>query len=107
MVRAASRFLVSPVGVCRLGSLGVRLLVIGQFRVRDREVSRRGIVGLGGEFPVKPARADVRRILITDTVRHERVVRNAYKIFIGCATGSPKCEGVFTHRCFGLKPNVL
>ena len=81
MGRALSRFFVSPVGIGRLGFWGVALLVIGQVRIRDREMSGGRTISLGGELPVKPAGADVGPILIADAVRHERVIRNAYRIF--------------------------
>lgn len=107
MGRAASRFLASPVGVGRLGFWGVALLVIGQFRIRDRKASGERTVGQRSEFPVKPAGADVRRILIAHAVCHEGVVRNAYKVFRECTVGSAASESVFTHRSYGFKPNVL
>ena len=108
MLRATSRLLVLLVGIgAGLGFRGVGALVIGQFCVRDREVTGGRMVGLGGEFPVKPEGADVRRILIAHAMRHESVVRNGHKIFRGCAAGSAKGEGVFTDRSFGFKPNVL
>jgi hypothetical protein len=107
MVRVTSRLFVPPVAVGRLTFWGVADLVIGQFRVRNRKTTGGLIVGLCSEFPVKPLGADVRRILIADAVRHERVVRYAYKIFRECAVGSATCEGVFTHRSFGFKPDVL
>ena len=108
MPRATSRLFVLPVGIgTGLGFRGVGVLVIGQFCVRDREVTGGRMVGLGGEFPVKPEGADVRRILITHAMRHESVVCNGHKIFRGCAAGSAKGEGVFTDRSFGFKPNVL
>ena len=108
MLRATSRLLVLLVGIgAGLGFRSVGALVIGQFCVRDREASGGRMVGLGGDFPVKPEGADVRRILIAHAMRHESVVRNGHKIFRGCAAGSAKGEGVFTDRSFGFKPNVL
>ena len=108
MLRATSRFFVLPVGVgAGLGFRGVGVLVIGQFCVCDREASGGRMVGLGGEFPVKPEGADVWRILIAHAMRHESVVRNGHKIFRGRAAGSAKGEGIFADRSFGLKPNVL
>ena len=65
------------------------------------------MVGLAGEFPVKPEGADIRRILIAHAMRHESVVRNGHKVFRGCAAGSAKGEGVFTDRSLVFKPNVL
>ena len=65
------------------------------------------MVGLAGEFPVKPERADIRRILIAHAMRHESVVRNGYKVFRGCAIGPAKGEGIFTDGSLALKPNVL
>jgi len=82
-------------------------LVISQFCVRDTEASGGRMVGLAGEFPVKPERADVWRILVAHAMRHEGVVRNGHKIFRGCAVASETGEGVFTNRSLGLKPNVL
>src|SRR6266481_8674969 len=65
MPRATSRLFVLPVGIgAGLGFRGVGVLVVGLFCVRDREVTGGRMVGLGGEFPVKPEGADVRRILI-------------------------------------------
>jgi len=61
----------------------------------------------GGEFPVKPERADIRRILIARAMCLESVVRNGYKVFRGCAIGPTKGEGIFTDRSLALKPNVL
>ena len=107
MGRATSRFFFRTAGVSRLGFWSVRVLVIGEFRVRDREVSQRGIVGSGGEFPMQAARADVRGILVANAVLHERIVRNGYKIFMGFAAGSANREGVFTHHSFRFKSNVL
>ena len=65
------------------------------------------MVGLSGEFTVKPERADIRRILIAHAMRHESVVRNGHKVFGGCAAVSANEEGIFTNRSLGLKPNVL
>ena len=108
MLGATSRLFVLPVGIgAGLGFRGVGVLVIGQFRVRDGEASEVRTVGLGGEFPVKPEGADVRRVLIAHAMRQESVVRNGHKIFRGCAAGSAKGESVFTDRSFGFKPNVL
>ena len=107
MRRATSRLFFPTAGVSRLGFWSVRVLVIGEFRVRNIEVSQGGIVGSGGEFPMKAARADIRRILVADAVLHERIVRNSYKIFTGFAAGSANREGVFTHRSFRFKSHVL
>jgi hypothetical protein len=63
--------------------------------------------GLGGEFPVKPEGADIRRILVAHAMRHESVVRNGHKIFRGCTARTAEGEGVFTDRSLGFKPNVL
>src|SRR5215510_2536919 len=90
-----------------LGFRSVGGLVISQFCVRDIEASGGRMVGLAGEFPVKPERADIRRILIAHAMRHESVVRNGYKVFRGCAIGPAKGEGIFTDRSLALKPNVL
>jgi len=60
-----------------------------------------------GEFPVKPERADIRRILIAHAMRHESIVRNGHKVFRICAVGPAKGEGIFTDRSLGCKPNVL
>lgn len=65
------------------------------------------MVGLAGEFPVKPEGADVRGILIADAMRYESGVRNGHKILRGFATGPAEAEGVFTDRSLGFKPNVL
>lgn len=65
------------------------------------------MVSLGREFPMKPERADIRRILITDAMRQESVVCNGYKVLTGCAVGPTKGEGVFTDRSLAFKPNVL
>ena len=60
-----------------------------------------------GEFPVKPERADIRRILIAHAMRHESVVRNGHKVFRGCAVGPAKYEGIFTDRSLTFKSNIL
>jgi hypothetical protein len=65
------------------------------------------MVRSGGEFPVKPERADIRRILIAHAMRHESVVRNGHKVFRGSAAGPAKGEGIFTGRSPAFKPNVL
>ena len=65
------------------------------------------MVRLGGEFPVKPERADIRRILIAHSMGHESVVRNGHKVFRGCPVGPAKREGVFTDRSLTFKSNVL
>src|SRR5215470_14579970 len=103
-----SRLVVFPGGRrARLRFRGVGGLVISQFCVRDTEASGGRMVVPGGEFPVKPERADVRRILIAHTMRHESFVRNGHKVFRGCAVGSAKGEDVFTDRSLVFKPNVL
>jgi len=61
----------------------------------------------GSKFTVKPERADIRRILIADAMRHESVVRNGHKVFRGCAARSAKGEGVFADPSLVLKANVL
>jgi len=61
----------------------------------------------GGEFAVKPERADIRRILIAHAMRHESVVRNSHKVFRRCSVNSPKSEGVFAHPSPIFKPNIL
>jgi hypothetical protein len=65
------------------------------------------MVGLSGEFSVKPEGTDMRRILIAHAMRHKSVVRNGHKVFGGCAVGPAKGEGVFTDRSLAFKPNVL
>src|SRR5215467_2105450 len=105
---ATSRLVVFPGGRgAGLRFRGVGGLVISQFCVRDTEVGGGRTVGLAGKFPVKPERADIRRILIAHAMRHESVVRNGHKVFRGCAAGSAKGEGVFTDRSLVFKPNVL
>src|SRR5215471_16972566 len=101
---ATSRLVVFPGGKgAGLRFRGVSVLVIGQFCVRDREARGRRMVRPGGEFPVKPERADIRRILIAHSMRHERVVRNGYEVFRGCAVGPAKREGIFTDRPLTFK----
>ena len=108
MLRATSRLFIFPVGLgAGLGFRGVGVLVIGQFCVRDREASGGRMVGLGGEFPVKPEGADVRRILIAHAMCHESIVRNGYKVFRRCAVGPAKGEGIFTDLSPAFKPHVL
>src|SRR5215469_4139194 len=85
---------------------GVSVLVIGQFCVRDREARGGRMVRPGGEFPVQPEGAEIRRILIAHSMRHKCVVRNGHKVFRGCAVGPAKREGIFTDRSFTLKSNV-
>jgi hypothetical protein len=65
------------------------------------------MVSPSGEFPAKPEGADLRRILVAHTVRHESVVRNGHKVFRGCAASSAKGEGVFPDCSLVFKPNVL
>jgi len=65
------------------------------------------MVGLAGEFPVKPEGAYIRRILIAHAMRQESVVRNGYKVFRGCTVGPAKSEGIFTDRSLIFKPNIL
>src|SRR5215470_9006170 len=103
-----SRLVVFPKGKgAGLRFRGVCRLVISQFCVRDIEASGGRMVGLAGEFPVKTEGADIRRILIAHAMRHESVVCNGHKVFRGCAGGSAKREGVFTHRSPAFKPKVL
>src|SRR5215472_13048385 len=71
-----------------LGFRSVGGLVISQFCVRDTEARGGRVVRPGGEFPVKPKRADIRRILIAHVMRHESVVRDSHKVFKGCAAAS-------------------
>ena len=61
----------------------------------------------GGEFPVKPEGADVRRILVAHAMRHESVIRNGHKVFRGRAAASAKHEGIFSDRSLVFKPKVL
>jgi hypothetical protein len=65
------------------------------------------MVTLGREFPLKPERTDVRRILIAHAMGHESVVRNGHKVLGGCPVGPAKSEGIFTDRSLAFKPNVL
>lgn len=60
----------------------------------------------GGEFPVKPERADIRRILIAHAMPYKSGVRNGHEVFRGCAFGSAKGEGMFTDRSLAFKPKV-
>ena len=60
----------------------------------------------GGEFPVKPERADMRRILIAHAMRQESGVCNGHKIFGGCAFVPAKGEGIFTYRSLVFKSSV-
>src|SRR5215470_3360905 len=85
----------------------VSILVCGQVCIRDRDAHGGRMVLPGGEFTVKPERADIRRIPIAHAMRNESVVRNGYKVFRGCATGSAKGEGVFTDRSPVFKPDIL
>src|SRR5215469_9070923 len=108
MRRATSRLAVFPGGKgARLRFRGVSVLVIGQFCVRDGEARGRRMVRPRGEFPAKPERADIRRILIAHAMRHESVVRNGHKVFRGCTVSAAKGEGIFTNRSLVFKPNVL
>ena len=103
-----SRLVVFPGGRgAGLRFRGVSILVIGQFCVRDREARGRRMVRSGGEFPVKPERADIRRILIAHAMRNKSGVRNGHKVFRGCAVGPAKGEGIFTDRSLAFKPKVL
>src|SRR5215468_9919456 len=105
---STSRLVVFPGGKgARLRFRGVSVLVIGQFCVRDREARGGRMVRPGGEFPVHPERAEIRRILIAHSMRHERVVRNGHKVFRGCAIGPGERGGIFTDRSLTLKSNVL
>jgi len=61
----------------------------------------------GGEFPMKPERADIRRILIAHAMRHESVVRNGHKVFRQYTVDPAKGEGIFAERSLAFKPNVL
>ena len=61
----------------------------------------------GGEFPVKPEGANVRRILIAHAMRHKSGVRNGHKILKGFAPRPAAGEGVFADRPPGFKSNVL
>src|SRR5262249_27066113 len=108
MSSPTSRLVVFPGGKgAGLRFPGVGGLVISQLCVRDAEASGGRMVGPGGEFPVKPEGADLRRILIAHTMRHESFVRNGHKVFRGCAAASAKGEGVLTDRSLVFKPNVL
>ena len=64
------------------------------------------MVRSSGEFPVKPERADIRRILIAHAMRYKSGVRNGHKIFGGCAVSTAKGEGIFTYRSLVFKPSV-
>jgi len=65
------------------------------------------MVGSGGELPVKPEGANLRRILIAHTMRHESFVRNRHKVFRGCTVRSSNSEGIFTDRSLAFKSNIL
>jgi len=65
------------------------------------------MVGPRGEFPVKPERTDIWRILIANAMRYKGGVCNGHKVFRGCAVGPAKAEGVFTNWSLGLKAEVL
>ena len=65
------------------------------------------MVDLGREFPAKPQRTDVGRILIAHAMRHESIIRNGHKVLRGCPIGPSKGEGIFTDRSLAFKPNVL
>src|SRR5262245_25043041 len=108
MKRVTSKRLVFLVGRgAVLRFRGVSVLVIGQFCIRNREARVGRMVRPGGEFLVKPERADIRRILIAHAMRHESIVRNGYKVFRGCAGGPAKPKGIFTNRSFTFEPYVL
>jgi len=102
-----SKLLVFPVGRdAGLGFRGMRFVVFGQFWIRHRETSGGKMVGSGGEFPVKPAGTDLRRILIAHAMRYKSGVRNGHEILRGCAVGPAKGEGIFTDRSLVFKSNV-
>jgi hypothetical protein len=84
----------------------VRGIVISQFRVRDREALGGRMVRPGGEFPVKPDRADIRRILIAHAMHYKSGVRNSHKILREFAAIPAEGEGVFTDCSPGFKSNV-
>ena len=65
------------------------------------------MVTAGGEFPVKPEGADIRRILITHAMRHKGSVRNGHKILKGFTASPATSKGVFADCPPGFKPNVL
>ena len=67
----------------------------------------RGMVFGGGQFPVKPVRTDVRRILIADAARVERVVRNRQSEFARLRLRFSNGEGIFAHRRLGLETDEL
>src|SRR6516164_2255322 len=97
MKRLTSKLLIFTVGKgAGLRFRGVSILVIGQFRVRDREARGGRIVRPGGECPVKSERADIGRILIAHAMRYKSVVRNSHKVFRGCAVGPTQGESIFT-----------
>jgi len=85
----------------------VRFSVIGQFCVRNAEPSGWRMGNLAGKFPMKPRRADVRRILIAHTMRQESRVRDRHKILGGLAAGSAEGERIFPLRSLRFKSDVL
>jgi hypothetical protein len=67
-----SKLLVCPVrSAASLGFPGVGIHVVGQFRICNREARRRRLVRPGGKLPVKPARTNLRPILIAHAMRHK------------------------------------
>ena len=86
---------------------GMSILVVSQLCIGNGETALRQMIGSGGKFPVKPERADVRRVLIPHAMRHESVIRDRHKIFSGCAFQSSDCEGIFTHESLVCEPDVL
>src|SRR6516225_414388 len=103
-----SKLLVFPVGRdAGLGFRGMGFLVFGQFCICHREASGGKMVGSGGEFPVKPAGTDLRRILIAHAMRYKSGVRNGHEILRGFAARRAEGEGVLADRALGFKSNVL
>src|SRR6202046_4136674 len=67
----------------------------------------RGMVLGGGQFTVKPVRTDVRRILIADTARVERLVGNRQSKFARLRLRLSNGKSIFTNRRLGLETDEL
>src|SRR6516164_2853202 len=108
MKPVTSELLVLPVGRgTRLGFWSVGIHVVGEFRIRDREARRRGMVRPGCKFPMKPERANLRPILIAHAMRHKSSICNSHKILSGCSTRPAEREGILTDGPTVFKSNVL
>jgi len=85
----------------------VRIAVVVQLRLADREMRVLRMVQGTGELAAQPDGADIRSILIADPVSVKSSIRNRKRELTRLCISIAHHKTVLTENGFGLKPDIL